>query len=630
MSALVCITNHPGKDLDLHRESFLSEFPCSHLHHMELRNVTGFSEFLLLGFSEEPALQPLIFGLFLCMYLITVLGNLLIILAVSSDSHLHTPMYFFLSNLSLVDICFTSTTVPKMLWNIQKQNRAITYGGCITQMYFFLLFAGLDNFLLTVMAYDRFVAICHPLHYMVIMNPRLCGLLVLGSWIMSVLHSLLQCLVVLRLTFCPDLEIPHFFCEIKQMVQLACSDTFLNTMVMYFGIVLLGGGPLVGILYSYSKIVSSICGIPSAQGKYKAFSTCVSHLSVVSLFYGTSLEVYLSSAVTESSSATASVMYTVLTPMLNPFIYSLRNKDIKRALKRLVVILPPPHGTREPHRIFRISSSGIIRETRTAAPHIWLFLSMYLITVLGNLLIILAVSSDSHLHTPMYFFLSNLSLVDIGFTSTTVPKMLWNIQKQNRAITYEGCITQMYFFLLFAGLDNFLLTVMAYDRFVAICHPLHYMVIMNPRLLDCWFWDLEIPHFFCEIKQMVLLACSDTFLNTMVMYFGAGLLGGGPFVGILYSYSKIVSSIWGIPSAQGKYKAFSTCLSHLLVVSLFYGTSLGVYLSSAVTHSSYSSATASVMYTVVTPMLNPFIYSLRNKDIKRALKRFLGMLWGNW
>ncbi|XP_059551439.1 olfactory receptor 7A10-like [Myotis daubentonii] len=303
---------------------------------MELRNLTGFSEFLLLGLSEEPELQPLIFGLFLSMYLITVLGNLLIVLAVSSDSLLHTPMYFFLSNLSLVDICFTSTTIPKMLWNIQTQSRVITYEGCFTQMYFFLLFAGLDNFLLTVMAYDRYVAICHPLHYMVIMNPRLCGLLVLVSWIMSVLHSLLQCLVVLRLTFCTDLEIPHFFCEIKQMVQLACSDTFLNNMVMYFGIVLLGGGPLVGILYSYSKIVSSIRAIPSAQGKYKAFSTCASHLSVVSLFYGTSLEVYLSSAATHSSSATASVMYTVLTPLLNPFIYSLRNKDIKRALKRLV------------------------------------------------------------------------------------------------------------------------------------------------------------------------------------------------------------------------------------------------------------------------------------------------------
>ncbi|XP_045429498.1 olfactory receptor 7A10-like [Pipistrellus kuhlii] len=189
---------------------------------------------------------------------------------------------------------------------------------------------------------------------------------------------------------------------------------------------------------------------------------------------------------------------------------------------------------------------------------------MYLVTVLGNLLIILAVNSDSHLHTPMYFFLFNLSLVDIYFTSTTIPKMLWNIQSQSKAITYVGCITQLSFFLLFGGLDDFLLAVMAFDRYVAICHPLHYMVIMNSRL--------------------------------------CGLL-------ILVSW--------------------------VMIVSLFYGSSLGVYLSSAASHSSHSGAIASVMFTVVTPMLNPFIYSLRNKDIKRALKRVLGMartkgtiIWG--
>ncbi|XP_032322247.1 olfactory receptor 7A17 [Camelus ferus] len=179
---------------------------------------------------------------------------------------------------------------------------------------------------------------------------------------------------------------------------------------------------------------------------------------------------------------------------------------------------------------------------------------MYLITVFGNLLIILAVISDSHLHTPMYFFLSNLSFVDICFTSTTIPKMLWNIQTQSKVITYEGCITQIYFFLLFAALENFLLAVMAYDRFVAIRRPLHYTVLMNPRL--------------CGLLVLV---------------------------------------------------------SWMMIVSLFYSTVLGVYLSSAGTHSSQSSATASVMYTVVTPMLNPFIYSLRNKDIKRALKRIIGV-----
>ncbi|XP_055968662.1 olfactory receptor-like protein OLF4 [Sorex fumeus] len=304
---------------------------------MEQRNFTRITEFLLLGFSEESAMQPFLFGLFLSMYLITVFGNLLIILAVSSDPHLHMPMYFFLSNLSFVDICSISTTVPKMLQNIQTHSKVISYEACLTQMYFFLLFVALENFLLTVMAYDRFVAICHPLHYMVIMNPRLCKLLVLVCWVSSSLHSLLETLMVLQLSFCSDVEIPHFFCDLKEVVQLACSDTFANDLVMYLVSVFLAGGPLAGIFYSYFKILSSIHRISSAQGKSKAFSTCASHLSMVSLFYCSAIGVYMSSAGAQSSysSAITSVMYTVVTPMLNPFIYSLRNKDLKGALKIL-------------------------------------------------------------------------------------------------------------------------------------------------------------------------------------------------------------------------------------------------------------------------------------------------------
>ncbi|XP_020009905.1 olfactory receptor 7A17-like [Castor canadensis] len=302
---------------------------------MESRNYTQFSDFLLLGFAEGEEWQPLIFGLFFFMYLITVLGNLLIILVTILDSHLHTPMYFFLSNLSFVDICFTSTTIPKMLVNIQTHSKVITYIDCITQIYFVILFACLDNFLLAVMAYDRFVAICYPLHYKVIMKPQLCGFLLLVCWVISALNSLLHSLMVLRLSFCRNTEVPHFFCELDQLVHLACSDTFLNNIVMNFVAGLLGGGPLIGILCSYAKIVSSIHKISSAQRKCKVFSTCASHISVVFLFYCTVLGVYLSSAMTQNlqSTSTVSVMYTVVAPMLNPFIYSLRNKDIKRALK---------------------------------------------------------------------------------------------------------------------------------------------------------------------------------------------------------------------------------------------------------------------------------------------------------
>ncbi|XP_036138120.1 LOW QUALITY PROTEIN: putative gustatory receptor clone PTE01, partial [Molossus molossus] len=304
----------------------------------EPQNQTSYSEFLLLGLSEDPEMQPLLFAVFLSLYLVIMIANLLIILAVVSDSHLHTPMYFFLCNLSLADISFSTTTVPKMLVNLQTYSKSITYADCLTQVTFFTLFGCLDSLLLAVMAYDRLVAICQPLHYLVIMNPRTCGLLVLLSFFFSFLDSQLHYLMVAQLTFCEDVEIPHFFCDPSQLFNLACSDTSTNNILIYFVGAIYGGVPLSGILFSYYKIVSSILRVPSSVSKYKAFSTCGSHLSVVCFFYGTALGVYLSSAVTSSlrKDAVASVMYTVVTPMLNPFIYTLRNRDIKSALWRMI------------------------------------------------------------------------------------------------------------------------------------------------------------------------------------------------------------------------------------------------------------------------------------------------------
>nr|CAI9688233.1 unnamed protein product [Rangifer tarandus platyrhynchus] len=292
-----------------------------------------------MGLSDDPELQPLLCVLFLSMYLVTVLGNLLIILAVTSDPHLHTPMYFFLSNLSSVDIGFISTTVPKMIVDIQSHNRThsrvISYAGCLTQMSVFILFGCMDCLLLSVMAYDRFVAICHPLHYTVIMNPRLCCSLVLVSFFLSLLDSQVHNLIVLQLTYFENVDISNFFCEPSQLLKLACSDPFTNNIVTYFDGAIFAFLPFLGIFFSYYKILSSILRITSGR-RYKAFSTCGSHLAVVCLFYGTGLGVYLNSTISESprKGAVASVMYTVVTPMLNPFIYSLRNRHIKRTMWR--------------------------------------------------------------------------------------------------------------------------------------------------------------------------------------------------------------------------------------------------------------------------------------------------------
>ncbi|MBZ3883007.1 Olfactory receptor 7D4 [Sciurus carolinensis] len=281
---------------------------------MEAENHTILSQFFLLGISEDPELQAILFRLFLSMYLVTVLGNLLIILAISSDSHLHTPMYFFLCNLSLIDICFISTIIPKMLVNIHAHSKEISYLECLTQVYLFMIFVRMDNVLLTIMAHDRFGVICCPLKYTVIVISQLCVLLVLISWILMFWFSLILTLLVGR------------------------SDALIDIIFLYVSTALLVVFPVAGILYSYSQIVSSLMKMSSSVSKYKEFFTCGSDLCVVSLLYGTGLGVYLSSAVAHCSqrSTIASVMYTLVTPMLNPFVYSLRNKDENRALGSLL------------------------------------------------------------------------------------------------------------------------------------------------------------------------------------------------------------------------------------------------------------------------------------------------------
>ncbi|ELK23531.1 PREDICTED: olfactory receptor 1E2 [Myotis davidii] len=302
------------------------------------RNQTAITEFLLQGLPIQSEQKNLLYALFLVMYVTTVLGNLLIIFLIRLDSQLHTPMYLFLSNLSLSDICFSSVTVPKLLHNMQSQDPSIPYAGCLTQMYFYLFFADLESFLLVAMAYDRYVAICFPLHYTTIMSPKLCLSLLALSWGLTTLYAMLHTLLVARLSFCANNVISHFFCDMSALLKLSCSDTRVNDLVIF----ILGGLIVVMsfllIVMSYARIVSSILKVPSARGMRKAFSTCGSHLAVVSLFFGTIIALYLFPSADNSTvkDMVMAMMYTVVTPMLNPFIYSLRNRDIKGALGRVL------------------------------------------------------------------------------------------------------------------------------------------------------------------------------------------------------------------------------------------------------------------------------------------------------
>uniref|UniRef100_A0A286XWY4 Olfactory receptor n=1 Tax=Cavia porcellus TaxID=10141 RepID=A0A286XWY4_CAVPO len=302
---------------------------------MAAENHSTVTEFILGGLTNRPELQIPLFLLFLGIYMVTMVGNLGMITLICLNKQLHTPMYYFLSNLSLVDLCYSSVTTPKMLVNFVSQKNAISYVGCMSQLYFFLVFVIAECYMLTVMAYDRYVAICHPLLYNIIMSHALCSFLVALVYTIGFIGSTIETGLMLKLSYCESL-ISHYFCDILPLMKLSCFSTYDVEMAVFF----LAGFDIILtsliVLVSYAFILSSILRISSTEGRSKAFSTCSSHLAAVGLFYGSTAFMYLkpSTASSLAQENVASVFYTTVIPMLNPLIYSLRNKEVKTALQR--------------------------------------------------------------------------------------------------------------------------------------------------------------------------------------------------------------------------------------------------------------------------------------------------------
>ncbi|KAM4690464.1 olfactory receptor 5V1-like [Rhinophrynus dorsalis] len=308
---------------------------------MENSNQSSVSKFILLGLSKVPYLQATYFLLFLLMYIATLSGNILLIVVVRSDTQLHTPMYFFLSNLSFIDICFSSTIVPKILANTLAKDRSISFLGCAVQMFFYLGLGATESVLLAVMAYDRYAAICRPLQYNSIIGKHICRNLAAGSWFVSFLNSGIHAWFTFHLPFCKSNYLNHFFCEIPPLLRLSCRDTWLYEIAVFISGILLGSCSFLLIIVSYVHIISTILKIRSNKGKNKSFSTCASHFIVVFLYYGAIMFTYLRprSSYSPDRDRAVSILYTVVTPMLNPIIYSIRNKEVKGSLRKLITII---------------------------------------------------------------------------------------------------------------------------------------------------------------------------------------------------------------------------------------------------------------------------------------------------
>ncbi|XP_053551826.1 olfactory receptor 1020-like [Bombina bombina] len=306
---------------------------------MEYSNSTFASSFILLGLSDSTHFQAIYFLLFLVMYIITLFGNMLLIVLVRISNQLQTPMYFFLSTLSFIDICFSSTIVPKILVNTLSKDRSISLSECASQMYFSLVLGATECIILVSMAYDRYAAICRPLLYNIIMNKRFCLGLNAASWAVGLSNAAIQVLFTFQLPYCRSHHVNHFFCEVPPFLKLACRDTWLNELLLYISAGIIAGLAFFLTLISYIYIISTILKIKSSQSRYKAFSTCSSHLTVVSLYFSTILFMYLHphSRYSTEIDKTVPVLYTTVTPMLNPIIYSMRNNDVKRIIKTKVI-----------------------------------------------------------------------------------------------------------------------------------------------------------------------------------------------------------------------------------------------------------------------------------------------------
>ncbi|XP_063145123.1 olfactory receptor 5M5-like [Candoia aspera] len=500
---------------------------------MNEKNQSQVAQFIFSGFTNYPKLQVVLFAMFLIIYIITLSANLGMILLIKMDPQLHTPMYFFLSHLAFLDASYSSTVTPKAIADFFPKKKTISFIGCAIQFYMFDGLVMTELFLLSVMAYDRYVAICNPLLYSVVMSKRLCTVLVTSVYVYGFVSSVVQTALTFTLSFCQSNVINHFYCNDPPLLALSCSDTRPKE-------------------YMVGQNQTQVTGF--------TFSGFTDH------------------------------------PELQVVLFNV-------------------------------------------------FLVIYIITLSANLGMILLIKMDPQLQTPMYFFLSHLAFLDASYSTSVTPKAMADFLAEKKSISWTGCVIQFFMFVALVTTELFLLSVMAYDRYVAICHPLLYSTIMskkscvslvvgiygygfvNSMIQTSLTFQLSfcgpnlINHFYCNDPPLLALSCSDTRPKEIQLFALSAINLTGSLFTVIISYIYILNAIFGKHSTSRRHKAFSTCASHLIAIVIFYGTLFFMYVQPSSSHYLNYDKVISVFYAVVIPMLNPLIYVLRNKEVKGALRR---------
>eukprot|EP00069_Balaena_mysticetus_P005414 bmy_18097T0 len=530
---------------------------------MERENSTVVTEFILAGLTQSQNIQLLVFVLVLIFYLIILPGNFLIIFTIRSDPGLTAPLYFFLGNLAFLDASYSFIVAPRMLVDFLSEKKVISYRGCITQLFFLHFLGGGEGLLLVVMAFDRYIAICRPLHYSTVMNPRTCYALLLALWLGGFVHSIIQ------------------------VIKLACTDTFVVEILMIYNSGLMTLLCFLGLLASYAVTLCRERG-PSFEGKSKAVSTCTTHIIVIFLMFGPGIFIYTCPfrAFPADKVVGFSLSHCNLSFVERCDLYP--SQPGSKSFGENSRVCRSVEGV----NYSRVSEFVLLGLTDSPELQIFFFVMFsffYLMTMLGNCLILLTVLPTPHLHSPMYFLLRNLSLIDMCLSSFTTPKMIMDFLAQHKTISFEGCISQIFFLHLFTGTEIVLLISMSFDRYIAICKPLHYSSIMSQRVfvglvVTSWMvgflhtvsqlaFTLYLPFygpnvidsFFCDLPLVIQLACIDIYVLGIFMISTRGVIALISFLLLLTSYIIVLVTVKDL-SSTGSSKAFSTCTAHFIVV----------------------------------------------------------------
>ncbi|XP_053312147.1 uncharacterized protein LOC128473951 [Spea bombifrons] len=626
------------------------------------------SSFTLMGIPGMEE-RHLWISLPLCsMYILTILANASVLLIIKADSSLHHPMYLFLSMLLFTDLVQSNAALPKMLLLFWFNHREISFEGCLVQMFFIHSFSIMGSTVLLAMAFDRYVAICHPLRYSTILTHQMVMKLGLVVALRGSLFIMPHPFLVRRLPFCGSHVIQHTYCEHIAVAKLSCADIRVNIVYGLLVAVLVVGLDSMFIAVSYAMIIMAVLRLPSGEARHKVGSTCGAHVCVILIAYIPALFSFISQRFGANTASSTQIilsnLYLIIPPMLNPIIYGIKTKEIRNNVRkwfsppknwRCVVGNQDIRITMETLNTTRLQPDYLVLKGIPGLEDVHLllsipFCSMYLLSLVGNSVCILVVLCNESLHRPMYICLLMLSSVDILLSSSAVPKTLGIFWFHSHQISFDGCVTQIFFIHSLFGLESSVLLIMAYDRYVAICCPLTYttsmtnssirrmaailvsrgLCLMIPIIVTLKLLPYQqsnvIEHSYCEHMALARLATADITFNVVYGLFAIFASPVADLVLIAVSYCFIIRVVFKLPSTEARFKAFRTCVCHVCVIVTYYVPAFFSFIAYRFGDKSIPLCVHILLanlYILLPPMMNPIIYGVKTKEIRQKVLNML-------